>query len=457
MKPRHLILIPILIIAKSPAMATFPGGYIHMQPVSCQSYTMKITVVSPYWVGSNVWSGYPEINFGDGVIESFNENTPVVSEKFSDRYGIEAHSVEHNYPGPGTYTISYRDFNRYANISNMDNSVNTPGYLETTFTIDPYLGCIETTKIENLSFYSVPLRGDFILDLATNANSEDSLHFSFEVPWQSNNEHVINYSYPSGYDETGQLAVSKLGIDPNNGLLYWPNANNTGNFVWDVRITQYRKLEGQVYFIGSTLVDLAVTVDSANENTPKIAGLHDTALVAGTTLKMPFAVQGNAQDEIKILSSGDVFQAGSPLATTGLSDTVYYHPPKALVLEWNTTAAQSRSKSYKFGLTAIEKTTGLMAYGSAYIWIVNQPSHPKAPSELQAFAAEASRVSLTWQDNSTDEAGFIVERADESHPGFIKIATTSGQHFHFYGCEHHNADPIPLSGKSGWHHHVGLQ
>jgi Zn-dependent metalloprotease len=50
---------------------------------------------------------------------------------------------------------------------------------------------------------------------------------------------------------------------------------------------------------------------------------------------------------------------------------------------------------------------------------------PGAPTSLTATTATTTRINLTWQDNSSNETGFVVERKFTSSPGssFIGIAT----------------------------------
>lgn len=53
------------------------------------------------------------------------------------------------------------------------------------------------------------------------------------------------------------------------------------------------------------------------------------------------------------------------------------------------------------------------------------PSVPAAPSGLVASAASTSQINLTWIDNSTDEAGFKIERALSPNGPWTQIGTTT--------------------------------
>lgn len=52
-------------------------------------------------------------------------------------------------------------------------------------------------------------------------------------------------------------------------------------------------------------------------------------------------------------------------------------------------------------------------------------SRPKRPTELTAETASASRIDLTWNDNSDDEIGFKIERREDGEQYFTQVGTVS--------------------------------
>ncbi|MBN1672629.1 MAG: fibronectin type III domain-containing protein [Kiritimatiellae bacterium] len=54
------------------------------------------------------------------------------------------------------------------------------------------------------------------------------------------------------------------------------------------------------------------------------------------------------------------------------------------------------------------------------------PTAPAAPSSLTASAQSATSIKLTWQDNSSNETAFKIERSSTGSSGWVQIAGTGG-------------------------------
>ena len=73
--------------------------------------------------------------------------------------------------------------------------------------------------------------------------------------------------------------------------------------------------------------------------------------------------------------------------------------------------------------------TGLTSCSNAFGVTIDDgtgttPERPAAPSDLTATAFNATEIDLTWTDNSTNEAGFKIERCQGAGcSNFVQIAT----------------------------------
>ena len=62
-------------------------------------------------------------------------------------------------------------------------------------------------------------------------------------------------------------------------------------------------------------------------------------------------------------------------------------------------------------------------YGNHLIRILTRP--PEAPTRLTAMAVSSSRIKLAWQDNSTNEKGFRIERRVGGTGDWVEIGTVA--------------------------------
>jgi titin len=80
----------------------------------------------------------------------------------------------------------------------------------------------------------------------------------------------------------------------------------------------------------------------------------------------------------------------------------------------------SCSTIYYYRVRAHRHTDGQF---SAYSNVSNAATYPCTPSNLSALAISTTQVNLTWQDNSSDESEFHIERSPNGSTGWAEIAT----------------------------------
>jgi hypothetical protein len=97
---------------------------------------------------------------------------------------------------------------------------------------------------------------------------------------------------------------------------------------------------------------------------------------------------------------------------TGITDLYYDIAPGTL--NWNT---------YYYWRVNARNSLGSTSSWSSYRYFRTAAGPPpNAPSNLQATPISSSQINLTWQDNSSDETGFKVERKTGSG-SYSQIAT----------------------------------
>lgn len=81
------------------------------------------------------------------------------------------------------------------------------------------------------------------------------------------------------------------------------------------------------------------------------------------------------------------------------------------------------STTYGYRLFAVNGIGDSAASNIAEATTLAAVTIPNAPSALNAVAISASRIDLTWTDNSTDESGFTIERALGAGGAFAQVAS----------------------------------
>ncbi len=239
-------LLTVLVLFSVKAKAThLRAGDITLTRLSCSSYQYTITLhVYTKW-GTPVKFGGGTLSFGDGskpLTTSSVPNPPEIAQTDDGGVGEVIYPVNHTYPGPGVYTITYYEQNRNAGILNIDNSVETPFFIQTQIVIDPLLGCDNTPELlvppidqgcTGVAWFHNP--GAFDPD-------GDSLSYELFVPKQAYGVDVSGYVDPNSkkfydavtipYSQGNELGNGPptFSIDPVTGTITWDAPGEQGEY-----------------------------------------------------------------------------------------------------------------------------------------------------------------------------------------------------------------------------------
>ncbi len=195
------------------------------------------------------------VRFGDGDSLSVPRTNGISSQCPSAHDGImiatnvkeSIYSTTHTYASGGIYIISFEDVNRTPGICNIPNSVNIGIYMQAEIVINPILG--DNTAPQ---YASVPLNyaatGVVNYYNPSAIDSEgDSLFYQIVNP-MAYGQSIIGYSIP--------LASNSFSIDSITGTVTWDKPLMICDYSYDIKITEWRKLGGVRYYIGSTMQDV---------------------------------------------------------------------------------------------------------------------------------------------------------------------------------------------------------
>ncbi|MEW5766299.1 MAG: Ig-like domain-containing protein [bacterium] len=220
------------------------------------------------------------------------------------------------------------------------------------------------------------------------------------LAWQDNSANETGFYVERRTSSTTYTVVQTLGA----GTTSWSNTNLTSNTTYYYRVQAFHSWNGCAGN-NSNYSNVAAATTSA---TPPAAPTNlDVVVISSTQLRLSW--QDNSDNEtgfsIERKTTGGVF---SEITTVSAGTTTY-----------NDTSL-TPATTYTYRVRAFN--------GAGYSGYSNEDSAateeapPNAPTNLSAQAASSSQINLAWQDNSTDENGFKIERSLEGI-NFTQIAT----------------------------------
>ena len=250
------------------------GGEIRAEVVSCQSLRYKITIIGYADSESEVefGNGLLDLGFGEpvelNVYTDFKQkNTPVSSSVVATTF-----EIERTFPGPGTYVINFREFNRNAEVINIPHAVNTPFYLETALVIDP-LACNSAPVLSGEPIFSTYSGSRYEVRLDATDLDGDSLSAALITPREEVGHEVIGYQLPINYDlglldnPTASDGQGRPSLTVSPEALVWDAPNLKGVFSLVIQINEWRKVEGEWVSLGYVTRDMVVeVVDTVGES-----------------------------------------------------------------------------------------------------------------------------------------------------------------------------------------------
>jgi gliding motility-associated-like protein len=238
-----------------------------------------------------------------------------------------------------TYTISYQQDNRNGGVKNMDNSGNTPFYLETILRVSPFIG------VNNLPILLIPP-----IDLAAvgqkytyNSGAYDiegdSLSYEFTTPKQNTGTNVVGYQHPN----IKPAPAGTFTLDPVTGDLVWDAPVVPGYYNFAFIIKEWRN--GQV--IGSIVRDMQIEVKNSINKPPVLKLPNDTCVVAGTSFSnlAIVATDPDINDKIILTSKSGLYLL--PSSPAGFVVPAPPSNPTTGYFSWSTNCSHVRDEPYQ--------------------------------------------------------------------------------------------------------------
>lgn len=414
----QMVLMLLFLMASVKVYAThIRAGEIIAELIDCQSNRYRFTLIGYTDTGSSVLFGAGDMKFGDGSPPiGFTPGSPDFFQDLGDEVALNIFYAEHTFPGPGTYTVSYREFNRNASVANMDNSVNTPFYIETQIVVDPFFGCNNTPVLLNPPLDRACVGKAFFHNGGGWDFDGDSLSYHIVVNKQDVDLPVVNYRLPNVYDiETVPGVTNEAGtgpptytLDPVSGDLIWdaPGTEDEYNIAFIVKEWRYFPDLNEWFQMGYVTRDMQIIVQDCDNERPELTIPEDTCIEAGTLLQEVIRADDPDNDRITISSFGGPYELSSSPATYSPQpdDAVNPQPSPAFIdFAWQTNCSHVRSLPYQITFKAKDfpdrlDGPSLVDFDTWEVTVVGP-----APEGLTAAGLTGRRVALDWNQYACDE------------------------------------------------------
>jgi gliding motility-associated-like protein len=400
------------------------AGEVTAELISCQNFSYLFTITGYTDTGSSVIFGGGEIQFGDGTIDNFPTGDFDFFQDLGDEKALNIYFKNHTFPGPGIYKISFREFNRNAGIANMDNSVNTPFYVETVILIDPFLGCNNTPLLLNPPIDDACVGVAYLHNPGAYDPDGDSLSYEFVIPKQNQDVPVVNYRFPHDHDNAvynaqneDQTGPATFTIDPITGDVRWDAPGGEGEYNFAFIVREWRKIEGEWFTMGYVTRDMQVIVQDCDNERPELIIPPDTCVVAGTLLQQEIGAIDPDGHDIIMESFGSVYEIpNSPASYTPFPPSPQ-PSPATLNFRWPTICNHIFPRPYQIRFKALDQPPRgsgpkLADFGTWFVTVVGPP-----PEGLSASQGNGNVVNLSWDAYTCGNATSIeIWRRVDSNP-----------------------------------------
>ncbi len=385
------------------------AGEILAERISVQALTYRITVIGYTDTRSSVVFGPGKVNFGDGREEQLNTKSDFsVVEDLGNQIEKNTFVITHTFQGPGKYKIWFQEFNRNDLTLNMDNSVETPFYVETEIVIDPFFG------INNSPVLTIPPVDNGAVNVRYIHNpgafdpDGDSLSYRLEIPKQAFERPVNNYRDPNSPEfstkqESG-ATPALFKIDPVFGDLIWDAPGTAGQFNVAFRIIEWRKINGKFEQIGYVVRDMQIIIENSNNKRPQLILPPDLCVEAGTLIMEKIQGQDPDGDPIKIEVFGEPIEINASPATYA-PENQFQIQPGVVDFTWQTVCNHVRQREYEVRVRITDQPRSGPNLVDIQTWKIKVVGPPPVWDEL--VQQPGRTVELKWDPyacaNSAEE------------------------------------------------------
>ncbi|MBL0330914.1 MAG: T9SS type A sorting domain-containing protein [Bacteroidetes bacterium] len=178
---------------------------------------------------------------------------------------MNLYTTSHDFPSNGIYTISIEDYNRSSGICNLIDSENQSFFLQTELIINPFLGSNNAPDYTSIPVICVANGIISYYNPSAIEPDGDSLYYEL-IPPIANGVSTVLYAYPP--------SSSSFSINNLSGTVTWDHPMVICYYIFDIRISEWRKISGTYYLVGKTMQEVWAEVSvlgGIKENNPSVS------------------------------------------------------------------------------------------------------------------------------------------------------------------------------------------
>lgn len=383
--------------------------------VDCFSNTYEITLTAYLNTNTGVAFGEGLIDFGDGEIFE----VPVQMPLSVNGIVYSQFSINHTFPGPGTYIIGYTEANRGESIINMAGSVSTSFYVEMEIVIEPEV-CNSSPRFLVPPIDRACSGKAFYHHLGTIDPDGDSLSYELITPRQAEARDVNNYRLPNlaefyqvsglDYNKSNEAASGPpvLEINPSTGLITWDAPGAAGKYSLAVKIREWRFRTSDSTWnqIGYVMRDMEIVVEPCSNARPSLSEVEDICVMSGTLVD--FTLEGYDFDNhpVVIEAYSELFDLTHSPATVDPAGPIVQStlPPNdtaGISFRWQTSCEHVRQHSYQVVFKIQDRPPSgppLVQFRTVRITVL------AAPPEYESVSVNpvSKEVAIEWKDHDCE-------------------------------------------------------
>lgn len=405
---RKIVLLFLVLISCSNAFATHNrAGEITYKQLSALQYEFTLTTFTDVSNPGNADRPTAILKFGDGT----EEERPRIDKRLVGPFiQRNQYKFTHTFPGYSTYIISYQDPNRNNNVQNMQNSLNTPFYVETELVINPFIGFNNSPilLLEPIDFGG--LNKLFVHNPNAYDVDGDSLSFKLVTCKQDVGLDVFGFKIP---DVANGFASNSFEIDAKTGQLVWDKPIKLGLYNIAIMVEEWRFIEKNKKYlrIGYIVRDMQIEIILTNNNPPVIKPLIDTCIIAGQSISKSILATDVDNDRITLSATGGPFELGG-------SDTIIFIQNSVgqgnvtQSFYWKTSCLSVRKQPYQIVVKAVDSGDPKLVDLEDWQIRIIAP----APKNLQSDRL-GNGINLSWdKEECANTQGYKIYRKENTNP-----------------------------------------